>query len=132
MKRWMLIPACLLALGGCDRPVSTDGSPEAGRVAQWLSSSRWRDGSGEDPVARGGRLTLSDYGEPLTLANLRRSGPDRIKGCRLARVERSRFGVTATWSCDSPVPPAQRRVEFRMTGTRIDGAGYQEAVQFSQ
>ena len=142
---WLRIAlgAGLLALAACDEDptggapdpgttVRTDGSPEARQVAAWLSSGTSASSSAVEPVAPGAVLTMSDYGLPLTLANLRESGPDRIQGCALARVERSRTGVMATWSCTPEVELAHRQVEFDMKEGRIAAAHHVEAFQATQ
>ena len=127
--RLVSLLAGLAVLAACTGSIPTDGSPEARRVAAWLSSTRWSGPARDAPVAPEATLTLSDFGVPLTLANLRRFGPDRIPGCRPARVERSRVGVTATWSCATPVDLLQRQVEFDMKAGRIVGARHVEAYQ---
>ncbi len=115
-----------LSLAGSDSAVETDGSPEAQLVATWLSSGQ-RTGSASDPVAPGAVLTMSDFGQPLTLRGLRQSGPDRIAGCVLARVERASSRVMATWSCSSRVDLLQRQVEFVVRDGRIQSANYIQA-----
>jgi hypothetical protein len=128
IRPWIIFSATL-ALVGCGSAIATDGSPEAGRVAAWLSSSQWISWVTDDPVVPGAVLVMSDFGRPLTLGNLRQSGPDRIAGCALARVERTRSGVAATWSCATHVDLPQRQVEFDMLDGRIRAARYTEAYQ---
>jgi len=128
MTRLCMLTSLLLALAGCGNEIATDGSPEARQVAAWLSSSRWSLWQTDDPVEPGATLVMSDYGMPLTLSNLRRFGPDRMAGCSLSRVARSRFGVTATWLCSAPVALPQRQVEFGMRDGRIRDARHIEGV----
>jgi uncharacterized protein YceK len=125
----LLMPLAILTLAGCGSAVETDESPQAQLVATWLSSSQWGWWPASNPVVPGAVLTMSDFGQPLTLSTLRQSGPDRIAGCALARVKRASYGVTATWSCSSRVDLLQRQVEFDVRDGRIRGARYIEAYQ---
>ena len=116
----------LLAPGGCGRSVTTDGSPDAVRVAGWLSSS---DGLSDDDdmIMPKAALVMSDYSVPLNRANLHKLGPDRIAGCALSSVRRSGPEVVAAWVCRQRIPEIRRQVWLHLEKGRISHARYSEA-----
>ena len=125
MIRAALAMIVLVLAGGCGRSITTDGSPDAARVAQWLSSSdRLSDDAMIVPRAS---LVMSDYSVPLNHANLHKLGPDRIAGCTLSSVRRSGREVVALWGCAETVPEIRRQVWFGLEGGKIGYARYSEA-----
>ena len=131
LNRPPLLFLSLLALGGCAKPLPTDGSPEAHRVAAWLTSAPPASSAPDPRLLPDAHLLLSDYGLPLTRDVVLRFGPSRTPGCVLARVERSRDGATATWACKPDLPLKKRQIDFALRGDRIRSARYEEADQWT-
>jgi len=126
MMRAALPMIVLMFATGCGRSITTDGSPDAARVARWLSSSD-RLSDNEAMIVPRASLVMSDYSIPLNHANLHKLGPDRIAGCTLSSVRRSGREVVALWGCAQTVPEIRRQVWFGLEGGKIGYARYSEA-----
>ena len=129
MNRALLPLLAAIALAGCAKPLPTDDSPEAHRVAAWLTSEPPASSAPDPRLMPDAQLVLSDYGLPLTRDNVLRFGPGRNPGCVLGRVERSQGGAVATWACKPDLPLRRRQVVFALRGDRIRSAHYSEADQ---
>lgn len=117
----------VLALASsCGLSITTDGSPDAIRVARWLSSSAPLSDD-DTMIMPKASLVMSDYSVPLDRANLHKLGPDRIAGCTLSSVRRSGSEVVASWVCRQVVPEIRRQVWFSLEKGRIGYARYNEA-----
>jgi len=116
----LLVPAT-----GCGRSVATDGSPDAQRVAQWLSSRSWQ--ADDSIIMPKAPLVMSDYSVPLNRTSLETLGPARVAGCKLDSVRRSGAEVVASWGCAEAVPEIRRQVRFRLENGRVRYASYSEA-----
>lgn len=125
MRNHLAIAIILLA-AGCAQAIKSDGSPEAQRVALWLTQGSWLPDDSAD-IAPRARLIMSDYEVPLTRANLHKLGPDRLTGCEIASIARSGAEVVATWRCDRPIPLVRRQVRFGVEQNKVVYARYAEA-----
>lgn len=125
----LFIIAALSLTSGCGGSFTTDGTPEAEIVRQWLSQGWAARRRSEALIEPDARLVMSDFGVPLTHWNLRTRGPDRLPGCERSTIRRQDHAVVAGWTCPPGTDLDFRTVYFRVRNGRIASANYTEAHQ---